>query len=137
MNNVAFNALYKRLVFSAPSEMEVVRTKGINSLRMFRSLNIDRVKYLVKTIFFSDRAAIGNAVSETAGHHLIVAYHICKYWRRTSWQSKTCVDLVTTGALFEEAERQMELERNLDNDQSISRAFTDSKLNKNFNVLYE
>ena len=100
-------------------------------------MNADRVKYLVKAICRPDGAAIGHAVSETAEHHLIVACHICKYWRCTSRESKTCADLVTTGDLFEEAERQMELEKNWDNNLAIFHAFTNSKVNKNFKMLYE
>ena len=64
-------------------------------------------------------------------------YHICKYWRRTSRQRKTCANLFTTGDLFEEAERQIELERTWDNNQAIFHAFTDAEVNSNFNVLYE
>ena len=58
-----------------------------------------------------------NAVSKIEEHHLIVACHIYKYWRRTSRERKTCAVLVTTGDLFEEAERQMDLEDNWDNNQ--------------------
>ena len=115
MNDVAFDAMYVRLGFSDPAATELVRTEGINSLRLLGGLNADRVKYLVKAICRPGGAAIGHAVSETAEHHLIVACHICKYWRCTSRESKTCADLVTTGDLFEEAERQMELEKNWDN----------------------
>ena len=100
-------------------------------------MNVEQVKSLVKAIHCPGRAAIGNAVSETSEHHFIVACHICKYWCCTSRESKTCSDLVTTGGLFEEAERQMELERNLYNNKEIFHAFTDAYLNKNFNVLYE
>ena len=42
-----------------------------------------------------------------------------------------------TGDMFEEAERQMELEKNWDNDQAIFRAFTNAKVNNNFNILYK
>ena len=100
-------------------------------------MNIDRVKYLVKFIRRQGRAAIVHAVSETAEQHFSVTCHICKYWRRTSRERKTCADLVTTGDLFEEVERQMELKRNWDNDQSIFHDFTYAKVNKNFNVIYE
>ena len=79
-------------------------------------MNVDRVKSHVKTIRRLGGAAIGNAVSEIAEHYLIVACHICKYWRCTSREIKTCANLVTTGDLFEETEYQMDLERNWDND---------------------
>ena len=39
--------------------------------------------------------------------------------------------------MFEEAERQMELERTWDNYQAIFHAFTNTEVNKNFNMLYE
>ena len=39
--------------------------------------------------------------------------------------------------MFEEAERQTEIERTWDNTQAILNAFTDAKVNKNFNVLYK
>ena len=112
MNDVAFNAMYVRLGFSAPSAMELARTKGINRLRLFGGLNVNRVKSLVNAICHQGRAVIGHSVSETAEHHLIVTCQIYKYWRRTSRESKTCSDLVTTGDMFEEAERQMDLESN-------------------------
>ena len=50
---------------------------------------------------------------------------------------KTCADLVTTGGIFEEAERHMELERNWDNNQEIFHDFTNAEVNKNFNVIYK
>ena len=137
MNDVAFNVMYMRLGFSAPAETELVRTEGINSLRLLGGLNIDHVKSLVKAICRSCGAAINHAVSETAEHHLIVACHICKYSSLTSRESKTCADLVTSGDLFEEAEHKMELKRNWDSDQEIFHAFTNVEVNKNFNVLYK
>ena len=85
MNYIELNVMYVRLGFSAPSATELVRTEGINSLRLLGGLNADRVKYLVKAICRPGGAAIGHAVSETAEHHLIVACNIYKYWRRTSW----------------------------------------------------
>ena len=109
MNDFAFNTMYVRLGSSAPTAAELVCTKGINNLRLLGGLNVNRVKSLGKSIIYSGGAAIGNDVSETAKHHLIVACHICKYWRRTSQESKTCADLVTTIDLFDEAERQMKL----------------------------
>ena len=87
MNDITFNAMYKRLVFLAPAATETVRNEGIDSLRLLGALEIGRVKYFFKAIRRPGGAAIGNAVSETAEHHLIVACHICKYWRRTSRQS--------------------------------------------------
>ena len=114
MNDVAFDPMYARLGFSDPAATELVRTEGINTLRLLGGLNVNRVKSLVKAICRPGGAAIGHAVSETAGRHLIVACHICKYWRRTSRESKTYCDLVTTGYLFEEVERQIDLKRNWD-----------------------
>ena len=76
MNLFSFNAMYMRIDFSAPATAELVRTKVINSLRLLGGLNINRVNYLVKAIWLPGGAAIGNAVSETAEHHLIVACHI-------------------------------------------------------------
>ena len=137
INDVAFNAMYKRIGFSDPATRELVRTKGINSLRFLCGLNVDRIKYLVKAIIRTGGATIGNSVSETAEHHFIVACHICKYWRRTSPKGIYFSDLVTTSDLFEEEERQMELKRTWDNNQAIFHAFIDAKLNKNFNVLYK
>ena len=84
VNNVVFNAMYMRLGFSAPSATELVCTKGINSLRLLGGLNVDSANSIFKAICRPGGAAIGNAVSETKEHHLIVACHICKYWRRTS-----------------------------------------------------
>ena len=63
MNDVAFNAMYVRLGFSAPAAMELVRTKGINSLSMLGDLNINCVKSLVKAIRHPGGDAIGHAVS--------------------------------------------------------------------------
>ena len=91
--------------------MEIFRTEVINILRLLGGLNVDRVKSLVKAIRRPGGAAIGTDVSETAEHHLIVACHICKYWRRTSRQSKNYADLVTTSDLFEEAGRKWRLKR--------------------------
>ena len=115
-NYVAFNVIYVRLGVSAPVAAELVCTEGINSLRLLGGLNADRVNSLVKVISPPDGSAIGNAVSEIAEHYLIVACHICKYWRCTSREIKTCANLVTTGDLFEETEYQMEIKRNWDND---------------------
>ena len=66
MNDATFNAMYVRLEFSAPAAEELVRIKGINSLRLLGGLNVDRVKSLVKAIHRPGGAAIGNAVSKTA-----------------------------------------------------------------------
>ena len=55
----------------------------------------------------------------------------------TGHTNKNCVDIVTTGDIFEELERQMELKINWDNDQAIFHAFTDAEINKNLNVIYE
>ena len=137
MNGVVFNTMYKRLGFSALATTELVRTEGINSLRLLGGLNIDCVTSLVKAILRPAGDAIGNDVSETLENHFIVACHIYKYWRCTSQQSKTCADLVTNGYLFEKEERQMELGRTWDNNQAIFHAFTDSEVNKNFNILYK
>ena len=136
MHHVAFNVMYVRLGFSAPSATELIRTEGINSLRLIGGLNVDHVKSLIKAIIRPGGVAIGHAVSETSEHYLIVACQICKYWRRNSRESKTCAELVTTGDLFEEAERQMDFKRNWDNDQESFHAFNDAKLNKKFNALY-
>ena len=76
MNYIELNVMYVRLGFSAPAAAELVRTKGINSLRLLGDLNLDRFKSLVKAIFRQGGDAISNAVSETAEHHLIVACHI-------------------------------------------------------------
>ena len=100
-------------------------------------MDVDCVKSLVKAIRRPGGAAIGNAVSETSEHHFIVAFHICKYCRCTSQQSKTCANLVTTGDLFEEAERQIDLERIWDKNQEICHAFTNDEFNKNFNAIYK
>ena len=43
MNDVAFNTMYKRLGYSAPASMKLVRTEGINNLRLIGGLNIDDV----------------------------------------------------------------------------------------------
>ena len=137
MKDVAFNAMYKRLGLSAPSATELVCTEGINILRLLGVLNVDRVKYIVKAICRPGRSAIGNDVSKTSEDHLIVACHICKYWRCTSRESKTCAKLVTTGDLFEEAERQIDLERIWDKNQEICHAFTNDEFNKNFNAIYK
>ena len=137
MNDVSFNTMYERLRFSAPAATELFRTKVINSLRLLCGLNVNRVNSLVNAIRRPGRSAIGNSVSETAEHHFIVARHICKYWRHTSRQIQTCADLVTTGDLFEEAERQMDLERTWENDQAVFHAFTNAEVNKNFNMLYK
>ena len=137
MDDVASNVMYMRLRFSAPSTAELVRTEGISSLRLLGGLNINHVKSLVKAIRHPGGADIGNSVSETSEHRLIVSCHICKYWSCTSQESKTCADLVTIGDLIEEAERQMELEKNSDNDQAIFHAFNDAEVNKNFSVLYK
>ena len=76
MNDIAFNAMYERLVFLAPAATETVRNEGIGSLRLLGALDIGRVKYFFKAIRRPGGAAIGNAVSEIAEHHLIVAFHI-------------------------------------------------------------
>ena len=65
MNDVEFNEMYKRLGFSAPAATELVRTKGINILRLLDVLNVNHVKYLVMDICRPGWSAIGNAVSET------------------------------------------------------------------------
>ena len=75
-NDVAFNAMYENLGFSAPSATELFCTKDINSLRLIGGLNINRVKYLGKAILCPGGAAIINSVSETAEQHLIVLCHI-------------------------------------------------------------
>ena len=85
MNDIAFNAMYARLGFSAPYSAELVCTEGINSLRLLDGLNVECVNSLVKAICRPGKAAIVHAVSETAERHFIVACHIYKYWRRTSW----------------------------------------------------
>ena len=79
MDDVASNVMYMRLRFSAPSTAELVRTEGISSLRLLGGLNINHVKSLVKAICHPGGAAIGNAVSKTAKHHLIDVCYICKY----------------------------------------------------------
>ena len=137
MNDVVFNTMYKRLGFSAFAAIELVLTKDISILRLLGGLNFNCIKSLVKAICRPGGAAIGNDVSETAEHHLIFACHICKYWRRTSRKIKTCTNLVTNGDMFEEAEHQMELERNWDNNQAIFHAFTSAEVNKNFNMIYK
>ena len=63
MNDVLFNTMYERLGFLAPAATELVRTEGINSLRLLSGLNIDCVKSLVKDICCLDGADIGNSVS--------------------------------------------------------------------------
>ena len=63
MNDVAFNAMYEMLRFSAPTTTELFLNKGINSLRLMGGLNFDRVKSLVKAIRRPGGSAIGNAVS--------------------------------------------------------------------------
>ena len=79
MNDVAFNVIYVRLGFSAPAAAELIPNEGINSLRLIGGLSVNRVKSLVKSIRRPGRAAIGNSVSKTVEHHLIVSCHICKY----------------------------------------------------------
>ena len=137
MNDIAFNLMYMKHVFSVPATAELVRTKVINSLRLLGSLNADHVKSLFKAIRRPVGAAIGNSVYETAEHHLIVAFHIYKYWPHTSRERKNCAGLFTTGDVFGEAGRQLDLEKNWDNDQSIIRSFAGAEVNKNFNVIYE
>ena len=66
MNDVVFNAIYARLGFSAPAAAELVRTEGINSVRLLGGLNVNRVKSPVKSICLPVGAAIDNAVSKTA-----------------------------------------------------------------------
>ena len=88
INDGALNVMYKRLGFSTSVETELVCTEGINSLRLIGGWNVDRVKTLVKAIRRPGGVSIYNAMSETAEHHLIVAFHICKYWHFTSWQTK-------------------------------------------------
>ena len=126
MNDVAFNAMYVRLFFKAPAAAEVFHTKGINNLRLLGGLNVNHVNSLVKFIHRRDRSDIGSDLSETIEHHLILVCHICKYWRQTLRESKTCAELVKTGDLFEEAERQMDLKTNWDNDKEIFHDFTDA-----------
>ena len=79
MNDVAFNTMYKRLGFSAFAAIELVLTKDISILRLLGGLNFNCIKSLVKAICRPGRATVGNAVSETAEHHFIVACQICKY----------------------------------------------------------
>ena len=76
-------------------------------------------------------------MSNTAEHHLIVGYFICKYWRRCLRETKTVGNLITTGDLFEEAERHMELVKNWVNDQAIFQPLTDLYIKKSFNVHFE
>ena len=78
MNDVAFNAVYKSLMFSYPAVTELVRNEGINILRLLGGFNIDRVKSLVKAISRPGGSDISTAVSERAEHHLIVACHFYK-----------------------------------------------------------
>ena len=85
MNDVVLNVMYVRLEFSDRSVTELVYTEGVNSLRLLGGLNVNCVKSLVKAIRRPGKAAIVHAVSETAERHFIVACHIYKYWRRTSW----------------------------------------------------
>ena len=63
MNYSAFNAMYVKLEFLAPDAAELVRTKGINSLRLLGCLNFGRGKSFVKAICRPGGAAIGHTVS--------------------------------------------------------------------------
>ena len=84
MNDVTFNTMYVRLGFSAPAAVELVRTEGINILRLLVGLIVDPENYLVKAIHSPGGVVIVHDVSETVEHHFIVACHIYKYWRHTS-----------------------------------------------------
>ena len=91
MNDVAFNAMYMRLGFSAPAAMELVRTKGINSLRLIGGLKDDSVKSLVNSIRRPGGDAIGNHVSETSKEKLALTLSqlvICLRKWNVKWSSK-------------------------------------------------
>ena len=77
-SNVAFKAMYVRLDWSDQAAAKLVDTESINSLKLFRSLTIDRIKFIVKAICCQVGNAVGNAVSKTVEHHLIVGCFICK-----------------------------------------------------------
>ena len=66
MNDVEFSKIYVRLGFSALFTEKIIRTEGINSLRLLGGMNVNRVKSLVKSIRRPGGAAIVNSVSETS-----------------------------------------------------------------------
>ena len=107
--------MYVRLCWAVLASAKLVDTKSINSLKLLGSLPVDHSKSIVKAICRPDKNAGWNDVSKTAEHHLIVGCFICKYWRRCLRECNMIADQVTTGNLFEDTERQMELEKNWGN----------------------
>ena len=126
--NVAFRAMYERIGFTNEGATILADTENIISMRALKRLKPEKVKLICKQMRSPGGANPGITVSAGAEINLTTAARVAHDWWRMSRPYGAANIDVEPSDLFDDADRQKELEGEWDNSQASFAAIADSEL---------
>ena len=124
--NVIFRAMCRRLGYTDEGATQLVDTEGINTMRALRGLKPNKVKLICEQMRSPGGADPGIVVSAGAETNLTTAACVVHDWWRMLRPYGGADIILDPSDLFDDADRQKELEDEWDNSQASFAAVTDS-----------